>query len=404
MGQGLTGAPGMYTRLKDLCMGPIPEPNSEPALDNGLVAFDHFMDDDSRAAESVDELLQFFHKRYFPHLAWAGLTLNPRKSVFFTSKVTLLRHECTIDGIRPSASKISALRNWPTPTNKTELMRFVNGLPFLRIYIPGRANLTKTLKEAIIYEGKGKAKWVSEFVWTACQQQTFNKLQTYISQIKLSGGDLKLQYHLSTDASNSGVRGVLFQMEGAPVGTRSSRTTYKRERAVMFMSFTLADPETCYHTTEKETLAVLKCLEEVRWLVKGSTHLMIVYTDHRAVKSVLGVDLSSSSDRVMRWQYWLQEYNIDVVHIPGAVQVIADGLSRILHWRATTQTEVSLLFFSLQTSVNKQEKNQADEDDNQSVHKMKDMELELKEFQEEQGYVEGICQLKEGRGRLRLWR
>lgn len=45
---------------------------------------------------------------------------------------------------------------WPVPRNEAELMRFVNGLPFLNIYIPGRADLTRILKEAVIYEGKGK--------------------------------------------------------------------------------------------------------------------------------------------------------------------------------------------------------------------------------------------------------
>ena len=49
MGQGLSGAPQTYTRLKDILAGPIPEPNAEPALENFTIedgSFQCFMDDD----------------------------------------------------------------------------------------------------------------------------------------------------------------------------------------------------------------------------------------------------------------------------------------------------------------------------------------------------------------------
>lgn len=98
------------------------------------------------------------------------------------------------------------------------------------------------------------------------------------------------------------------------------------------LSFALTEPESRYHTTEKECLAVLRCLEEVRWLVKGSQHPVVLYTDHRALKPVLGADSATASDRAIRWQYRLQEYDLDVVHVPGRLQVIADGLSRLPHW------------------------------------------------------------------------
>lgn len=95
MGQGLTGAPGTYTRLMDIVMGPIPNPDEEPALGEGPVAFEYFMDDDQGGAETFEELVQFLHERYFLRMSWAKLTLNPKKTKFFRTKIGILGHECT---------------------------------------------------------------------------------------------------------------------------------------------------------------------------------------------------------------------------------------------------------------------------------------------------------------------
>jgi hypothetical protein len=93
MGQGLTEAPGTYSKLKDLTMGPIPKPHSEPVLVAlQEVAFEYFIDDDAGAAESVANIITFLHIHYFPQLAWAGLTLNPSKSYFFMKEIKILSH------------------------------------------------------------------------------------------------------------------------------------------------------------------------------------------------------------------------------------------------------------------------------------------------------------------------
>ena len=72
------------------------------------------------------------------------------------------------------------------------------------------------------------------------------------------------------------------------VRTKSSQKTYLYEVPVMYLSFALSDPETYYTMIEKEVLAVLRGLKEIRWLILGSPYLVIVYTDHTAVKSIIG--------------------------------------------------------------------------------------------------------------------
>ena len=103
----------------------------------------------------------------------------------------------------------------------------------------------------------------------------------------MSGADPNLQYHLATDASKYGLGGVLFQHYDEPVGTEAQPRYRSKERIIMFMSFRLSDAETRYGNTDREALAVVRGLAEVRWLVIGSPHPVKLYTDHQALELIL---------------------------------------------------------------------------------------------------------------------
>jgi len=92
MGQGLTGAPHTYAQLKDLVMGPIPEPRGERPLagETKEFAFMTFFDDDMGRTTSFEAQLNFLHNQYFPRMHWAKLVLNPAKSHFFMPKIEML--------------------------------------------------------------------------------------------------------------------------------------------------------------------------------------------------------------------------------------------------------------------------------------------------------------------------
>ena len=98
-------------------------------------------------------------------------------------------------------------------------------------------------------------------------------------------------------------------------------------RIVQFISKKLTPEETRYHTTDREALAVVRCLEECRWLVMQAASLpVILYTDHKALLSILQGE--TTSVRIAGWQLRLGEYNLDIVHVMGTENGLADGLSR----------------------------------------------------------------------------
>ena len=69
---------------------------------------------DLRLAETLDRINK------------SGLKLNKGKYVFGTTEMTFLGHIFSDKGVKPDPAKIKAITEMPTPTNKTELQRFLN--------------------------------------------------------------------------------------------------------------------------------------------------------------------------------------------------------------------------------------------------------------------------------------
>lgn len=157
MGQGLSGAPHTYSRMKDIAMGSIPEPEAEDTMHGetrmgeteGEVAFEYFMDDDFGAATDFRTLYLFLHEKYFPRVDWARLTLKPKKTRFFSTNIDLLGYELRGGGLRPSMDKVAKIRDFPTPRNETELNSFLYMTTYLKRFIPGRADHAQKMKEAL---------------------------------------------------------------------------------------------------------------------------------------------------------------------------------------------------------------------------------------------------------------
>jgi hypothetical protein len=341
-GQGLAGASQTYTRLKDIFSGYIPEPNAEKCLDKcSSGSFECFVDDDFGAFPSFNSQFNFLHEHYFPRLAWAKLTLKGTKCRFFLDKISPLGFSSDGSGLRPTLDKVQAIRQYPTPTDAAEVEAFIYMMIYLPQCIPGRVEHARILKDAIKYrllrgDEKSKSEWIRRgkpvkvvcgFEWGEKQERSFEVVKRAIIDNVVYGGDETKQYHLMTDASLHAIGGVLFQLPDTPAGTSLTVAMRKEMKIIMFISKRLLPAETRYTTTEREALAILRCLEEIRWLVLGSPFPTKVYTDHKALVSLLRKD--DAHGRIVRWQIRLAEYDIEYIHIPGKENVLADGMSRM---------------------------------------------------------------------------
>ena len=133
-----------------------------------------------------------------------------------------------------------------------------------------------------------RKKWIEkeQFTWGPEQQNSFEYIKDAVSNNVIGGTDPAVQYHLATDASKWCLGGVLFPLVDALPGTEATHSYKEHIRIIIFISFRLEDAETRYDTTEREALAVVRCLAKVRWLVTGSKYLTKLYTDHSALENI----------------------------------------------------------------------------------------------------------------------
>ena len=122
-----------------------------------------------------------------------------------------------------------------------------------------------------------------------------------------------LPFHISTDASDTALGGVLGQKEN------------QQNYAIYFTSKNLTPPELNYTVTEKEFLAVVHSINKFRHYITG--YEVFVHTDHSAIRFLMKKPVTTG--RITRWLLLLQEFNITIVDRPGKENVVADFLSRI---------------------------------------------------------------------------
>lgn len=97
-----------------------------------------------------------------------------------------------------------------------------------------------------------------------------------------------------------------------------------KHQTLGFVSRTLNAAERNYHTTELELLAVVFACKKFRNYILG--YPIKVLTDHKALIFLNKCQLFNA--RITQWSITLHEYTLNVIHIPGKENIVADTLSR----------------------------------------------------------------------------
>ena len=117
------------------------------------------------------------------------------------------------------------------------------------------------------------------------------------------------------DASDIGCGAVLLQEDEEGI-----------DHPVCYFSRKFDKHQKNYSTIEKETLALILALQHFNVYVETAHFPVIVYTDHNPLTFIN--KMHNKNQRLVRWSLILQEYMLDIRHIRGKDNVIADALSR----------------------------------------------------------------------------
>ena len=156
----------------------------------------------------------------------------------------------------------------------------------------------------------------SKFEWSAQCQHAFEKLKAVLVNAPvLSAPNFDCQFMLAVDASDVAVGAVLLQESYDAI-----------DHPICYFSRKLSKSQKNYATIEKELLALILALQHFDVYVTSSTSPVMVFSYHNPL--VFLHKLKDKNQRLLRWSLLLQEYNLDIRHIKGKDNLIADCLSR----------------------------------------------------------------------------
>ncbi|CAG5036780.1 unnamed protein product [Parnassius apollo] len=232
---GLTNAPATQQRLVDLLFREF-DLKVFAYLDDIIIVSNDFN-------SHVSLLLRVLNK-----LKQANLTVNLEKCQFFRSQLKYLGYVVDSSGLRTDPEKVEAILNYPTPTCRKDVKRFLGTATWYCRFVPNFSTIAGPLNKLTSSKKGGPP-----FVWSAEADAAFKKLkECLVSAPVLSCPDYDKPFEVHTDASNYGVGAMLTQ------------TIDGKEHPVAYMSKSLSAAERNYSITERETLAVVIALEHWR--------------------------------------------------------------------------------------------------------------------------------------------
>ena len=239
-------------------------------------------------------------------LAALGLKCHPQKCEFGASEVEFLGHVVSEKGIAPTQSKVQAVRNIPQPTTVTEVKSFLGLAGYYRRCIPQFSAVAQPLTHL--------TKKNMPFRWGTEQEAAFQSLKDALTSASfLARPDYSRPFLVQTDWSVKGMGAIL-----------SQRGDDGLERVIEFASKSNSPSESSYSSYQGELLAVVFAVKHWRRYLLGRRFLL--ETDHQPLRHLM--ESGNLTGQRARWAVKLQEYDFEIKHRAGVVNVAPDALSR----------------------------------------------------------------------------
>jgi hypothetical protein len=248
------------------------------------------------------------------------ISLNLKKSIFFSPFGVLLGHIVCKQGLLLDPSKIAIIVDLPPPTSVRQLRTALGHIGYYRKFIKGYAQI-KTPMEKLLKKD-------SKFQWTEECQQIFDTLkQKMVTTPILAFPDWSKEFNVHVDASSIALGVVLAQLGAGDI-----------DHPIDFARRNLSTFEMNYTTTKRECLAMVYALQRFRHYLLGGHFKM--FLDHSALRYLANKPVMGG--RICRWLLLFQEYDFDIVFRPGRMNKGPDHLSRLENGEEPTSLDDTL--------------------------------------------------------------
>lgn len=254
---GLTNAPATFQSIMNQIFAPMLRKSVLVFVDDILIysqTMEHHVD-------QLHQVFQLLDKNQF--------LIKRSKCSFALRELEYLGHIIGPNGVSTDQSKVTAVCDWPTPSNLKSLRGFLGLTGYYRKFIRNYGiiaqPLTQLLKKGVL------------FIWGPLQQTSFATLKHAMSTPPvLALSDFNLPFVLETDASHNGVGAVLMQ----------------QEHPVTFLSKALGPRNQALSVYEKECLAILLAIE--KWRSYLQHRELVIRTDHKSLLHITDQRLHTS--------------------------------------------------------------------------------------------------------------
>ena len=242
----------------------------------------------------------------------ANLKIKPSSIKFGHAEMRCLGHIISVRGIGVDPKKVQQVLDWPLPKTGEQLMSFLGTCTFLRDHIRHYADLAAPLDSVKMTKG--------EIEWTETMLHHFEMLKKALCHAPfLRLPDFNRPFHIATDASNTGVGGVLYQPD-ADDGDISPHNI------VAICSKKLSKSQRNYSAYKKELWGIVYNLRQFHCYIYGRSDV-VLYTDHKPLTYMF--QTRNLSPALMQWLDVILDYSFEIRHRPGVLNVLADALSRM---------------------------------------------------------------------------
>jgi transposase InsO family protein len=243
----------------------------------------------------------------------AGLTVSAKKLFFGVPAVIIVGHKCTYEGRLPEDTQVEKIKNWPRPTNVSEVRGFLGVTGVVRIFIKGYATIAKPLVQLTRKDIK--------FIWGEEQEKAMQELKLKVTSapclkpIDYASGRRVI---LSVDSSVIAVGWILSQLneEGKKVPAKHGSITWNDVEA----RYSLSQPKL-------EIYGLFRALKANRLYLIGLPRFT-VEMDAESVKGMINNPDIAPTAVINRWIAGIKMFDFDLVHVPAMDFKGPDGMSR----------------------------------------------------------------------------
>ena len=269
-----------------------------------------FLDDICVYSANLEQHLQHLEE-VFKKLREHQFYLNRQKCTFAASSVKYLGHIISGKGIEVDPAKIQAIVDWPVPKTVHDVRSFLGLASYYRRFIHKFSHIATPLSDLT----RGVVTKHGKIVWGAREQEAFDTLKHKLTEAPvLAIADPTRPFELHCDASNFAISGVLMQAD----------LTDNKLHPIAYYSQKLTPVQSTYPARDREFMAVLNSFKV--WDHYLSCQHTVVETDHESLKSFW--TSPNFGHRQLRWVVELEQYDFEVKHLPGRLNIVADALSR----------------------------------------------------------------------------